>query len=210
MSKADIIVEEIRGYQRQIDVLNAKISDTYKRLDKAYEEDRVESEQRRMQQYKNTIYKLWEIYWPEEDNSGYEKLQDLDILQLNMRLESDIKSCLKKTKLSPKHIESIREIVADGCPDNPNIDFDACVEDVRIRLDFASALRKVKNGTELSHKLGWGFAKKDLLNLMELHKKNKFRKKIEDLLEDCNFHSECSLLCSKDYEGFVAYVNGED
>jgi hypothetical protein len=45
---------------------------------------------------------------------------------------------------------------------------------------------------------------------MEIHKKNKFRKKIEDLLEDCNFHSECGFLCDKDYEGFVAYVNKED
>ena len=207
MSKADIIVEEIRGYQRQSDALSA-ISDAYY---KAREKSRVESEQRRVQQYKDTIHKLREIYWSGEDNSEYEKkLQDLDILQLNIWLESDIEACLKKTKLDPKHIDAIRSIVADGCPDNPNIDFDACVKDVKIRLDFASALRNAKSGTNLSHKLGWGLGKEDLLNLMELHKKNKFRKKIEDLLEDCNFHSECEFLYSKNYEGFVAYVNKED
>ena len=85
MSKADTIAEEIRGYQRQIDILNAKISDAYKRLDKAHEEDRVESEQRRVQQYKDTIHKLREIYWSGEDNSEYEKkLQDLDSTRLTL------------------------------------------------------------------------------------------------------------------------------
>ena len=209
MSKVDIIVEEIRDYQRQIDTLNTKISDAYKRLDKAQEEDSIELESKRRNQYIDTIHVLWDKYWPGDFDAKVEKeLQDSDLPRLNMWLEADIKSCLKKTKLNDEL--SIKTLITEKCPDNPNINFDACIDDAKIRLDFASALRAAKKGTDLSHRLGWGFGKEDLLNLVELHKKNKFRKKIEDLLEDCNFHSECGLLRSKDYDGFVAYVNKEN
>ena len=32
------------------------------------------------------------------------------------------------------------------------------------------------------------------------------KKKIEDLLEDCNFHSECGLLCERKYDEFEKHV----
>ena len=76
-----------------------------------------------------------------------------------------------------------------------------------IRNDFASALRSVKNGRELSGALGYGFSNEDIANLAKLHKANKFRRKIEDLLEDCNFHTESNDFATGDYD---KYLNPEE
>lgn len=84
------------------------------------------------------------------------------------------------------------------------IDWSSIKEDVKIRSDFASALRKVKNGAELAGKLGWSFSDDDLRQLTALHRKNRFRQKIEDLLTDANFHSECSLLYTRKYDELLA------
>ena len=79
------------------------------------------------------------------------------------------------------------------------IDWDSILENVEIRSDFASALRKVKDGAILAGKLGWAFSDKDLRQLVELHRKNRFRKKIEDMLTDANFHTEATLLFERKY-----------
>ena len=72
-----------------------------------------------------------------------------------------------------------------------------------IRLDFASALRNAKHGSDLSSMLDYSFSDEDISELAKLHKANKFRKKIEDLLTDCNFHSECSLMMAHQYESLI-------
>ncbi len=70
-----------------------------------------------------------------------------------------------------------------------------------IRHDWPAAFRKVRNGRDLSMAIGWGFYKDDLRTFIKLHKANKFRKKIEDVLEDCNYHTFCGYLFEKDYDG---------
>lgn len=70
-----------------------------------------------------------------------------------------------------------------------------------IRHDWPAAFRRVKRGYDLSGAVGWGFYKDDLRVFLELHKANKFRKKIEDLLEDCNYHTFCGYLSEGDYDG---------
>ena len=69
-----------------------------------------------------------------------------------------------------------------------------------IRHDWPAALRRVKKGYELSSAVGWGFYKDDLRTFLKLHKANKFRKKIEDLLTDCNYHTFCGHLWAKEYD----------
>jgi hypothetical protein len=69
-----------------------------------------------------------------------------------------------------------------------------------IRHDWPAAFRKVKNGYELSGAIGCAFYKDDLRTFIKLHKANKFRKKIEDLLEDCNYHSFCGYLSAREYD----------
>lgn len=69
-----------------------------------------------------------------------------------------------------------------------------------IRRDWPAAFRKVKNGRDLSRKVGWAFYEDDLRTFIKLHKANKFRKKIEDLLEDCNYHAFCGHLSVGEYD----------
>ena len=69
-----------------------------------------------------------------------------------------------------------------------------------IRRDWPAAFRRVKNGRELSDAIGWGFYKDDLRTFLKLHKANKFRKKIEDLLTDCNYHIFCGYLWAREYD----------
>ena len=149
------------------------------------------------------ILKLWELHWKDEDNSESQRRLDgiKEQYRLNMWITEDVKAALKKTKL--KELENIRQLISEYGVD---CDFERCIVDAKIRLDFASALRNTKRGYELSGKLGWGFAPDDLMELMKLHKSNKFRNKIEDLLTDCNFHSESALLSEKKYDKFEKHV----
>ena len=169
------------------------------------ERENKEREQNKIDRIKAAIRELWSLYWKNDDNSEAEKrLNSLTYLpQLKIWLVADTAEALKKSKLND--LDKIREIVAGS---GAEIDFAKCVKEAEIRLDFASALRSVKRGTELSYPLGWGFDRDDLMALMKLHRSNKFRRKIEDLLEDCNFHTECGLLSEKNYEEFERFVKG--
>ncbi len=78
--------------------------------------------------------------------------------------------------------------------------WDDLLKEVEVRRDFATALKAVKKGNELSGILDYSFDKEDIEELATLHKSGKFRKKIENLLTDCNFHHECSLMHAKRYD----------
>ena len=96
--------------------------------------------------------------------------------------------------------------------DNPAVirqyvSIDAAWRDAEIRRDWASALRAVKHGEDLSHDIDWAFSPRDIKNLAKLHKANRFRKKIENLLDDCNFHTEAALMSSHQYDKLL---NEED
>ena len=81
--------------------------------------------------------------------------------------------------------------------------FESAQEEATIRHDFAAALRNCKKGTDLSFKLHFAFSDNDITELAKLHKSNKFRKKIENLLEDCNFHYECGKFAKNEYDEFL-------
>ena len=83
------------------------------------------------------------------------------------------------------------------------IDLNKALKAADIRSDFASALKRVKKGSDLSSTLDWGFSRNDITNLAKLHKANKYRRKIEDLLEDCNFHTECYDFATSNYEEYL-------
>lgn len=167
-----------------------------------------EAKERTQNLFNNTkaaIKKLWELYWNDEDNTECGKRLDevKEQYRLNIWLEADIKAALKKSNLEA--LDKIKEVIKDL----PKINIDKCIKDAQIRLDFASALRNVKKGEALSGPLEYGFGPDDLMQLMELHKTNKFRKKIEDLLTDCNFHSESTLLSARKYDEYITLVLSE-
>ena len=63
----------------------------------------------------------------------------------------------------------------------------------KTKFDLKKALQKCEKGSELSGKLDYGLSDEELITLAKLHKENPdLRVKIEDLLTDINFHSECA------------------
>ena len=78
--------------------------------------------------------------------------------------------------------------------------------DINVRLDWFQALDMVDTGEELSGPIQWGFSMQDLIVLGALHKAGHFREKIEDLLEDCNLHTYCSLLNEAEYDKYKKKV----
>ena len=70
-----------------------------------------------------------------------------------------------------------------------------------IRDDWIGALKEQRiRGLNISSIIKWGFYQQDLLILCDLHEADIEREMIEDLLEDCNFHTECGLLSEKKYD----------
>ena len=61
-----------------------------------------------------------------------------------------------------------------------------------IRENWEEVLESRVDYADIASAIGWGFTHEDLQELMELHKAGKYREKIEDLLTDCNFHTECA------------------
>lgn len=76
-------------------------------------------------------------------------------------------------------------------------------KNVEVRKDFTTAFKNVKYGTDLSKILDYAFNKRDLKNLASLHKKNKYRRKIEELLSDCNFHNVVADFHDKNYDKYL-------
>lgn len=72
-----------------------------------------------------------------------------------------------------------------------------------IRKDWGEALRFVKRGELLSRAIGYGFTCDDLATLAKLHKANRFRRKIEALLTDCNFHTESADFAAGRYDKYI-------
>ena len=70
-----------------------------------------------------------------------------------------------------------------------------------VRLNWDEALTRWENCEfALSSIIGWGFYPQDLLVLCSLHEAGRHQRSIEDLLEDCNFHTECGLMADGKYD----------
>jgi len=122
-------------------------------------------------------------------------------------LFSNIVSDLKTVCLDHS-IEEIKNYIYSSLPDDKDlvdrfIDWIEIEEDVTIRKDWATALKNVRYGEKLSRPIRWSFSGRDISILAKLHKSNKFRKKIEDLLTDCNFHTECSDFSLGRYDEYI-------
>lgn len=78
-----------------------------------------------------------------------------------------------------------------------------------IRADWKSALDSVEKGWKLSAPIEWGFSTQDLIVLGTLYKygaNSDIQQKIVDLLEDCNFHTECGLLYDNKFDAYFKMV----
>ena len=82
-----------------------------------------------------------------------------------------------------------------------------------IRADFKKALDTVKKSkygdywdvSSIAQALDFGFSDEDIKNLAILHRDEpKYRGKIYDLLEDCNFHTECADFEAGRYDKYIS------
>jgi hypothetical protein len=133
--------------------------------------------------------------------------EDIDFAKGNpiVHMEADVESVLVKaedTEATGARIYSTA--VKTGANTEILLEVERMIDkgkkSAAIRHDWPAAFRKVKNGYELSGAINWAFYKDDLRTFIKLHKANKFRKKIEDLLEDCNYHSFCGYLSAREYD----------
>ena len=76
-----------------------------------------------------------------------------------------------------------------------------------VRKNFAKYLEKVPYGWDLSCVLEYGFSDIDISNLAKLYRDGKFRKKIEELLTDCNFHQEVEDFENGNFDPYIIEGN---
>ena len=100
----------------------------------------------------------------------------------------------------------------EKCPESLKDDANEYLKEQEIRKDFRKAINSVNKGTSLSSKLHYSFSPIDMYNLAMIHKNgtDKQREKIEDLLEDCNFHSFNSDLSNGRYDIYIPDEKQQD
>lgn len=101
--------------------------------------------------------------------------------------------------------EELSKIIKDEL--NLNVEFYIDLKKAQncanIRANWNNALKKYKITTDISSIIGYALSDKDLKELATLHKKGKYREKIEDLLEDINYHSECGDFMEGRYDRYI-------
>ena len=117
-------------------------------------------------------------------------------------LSGEIEDLFVKSADMQKTKEKIMKIISNSVAADTIIEylnFDEIMAAAKVRSDWDSALSGVEKGYMLSGTIGWGFTKNDIKELAKLHESGKHREKIEDLLEDCNFHSLNGYFQAGDY-----------
>lgn len=153
---------------------------------------------------------VWEKYIPENERNTdwkYPENQKDNPYYAGMVLGADMEAVFERCDITVEEMkETINQLADDetlALLDSNPYNIEHCKDAADIRKDWAQALRSVKRGTELSYRIDFGFSEVDISELAKLHKKNKFRRKIEDLLTDCNFHTECSDFDDGLYDKYI-------
>ena len=122
-------------------------------------------------------------------------------------LQTDITAAVVNSDDSIKTIEEIRNIInTSKYPEEilEVVSFAKANKESYIRKNWEESLQNVENGSDLSRDIGWGLSHKDLCKLATIYQsgKKKMKEKIEDLLTDCNFHTECSDFINGSFDAY--------
>lgn len=173
---------------------------TCRKYEKIKRKGEIEAVQKCMQ---NLDVALWKKFYPDTEDDSCPELHVSDIWLRNdiIHILSDERFDVDETKnniwdmiKATKHQE---KILSDYIKE------EGIMVEVKIKRDFLTALKNVKEGSDLAHEVGYCLSNQDLKKLASLHKANKCRKKIEDLLTACNYHGECSKFTQKEYEDYL-------
>jgi len=140
---------------------------------------------------------LWGKYFPEQEGEINEPTPEQAVLWL----EYDLPAIALKSR-QPVTLADLRKEIEDypnGKDVLKHLDFTRLERNVTIRRDWESAL-KTEDVSDLSSDIGYILSDYDLTKLEKIHKKKKYRKKIERLLTNLNFHYEAGSFAEGTYE----------
>lgn len=180
------------------------IADDGKRFDDKNACEEYEGKLRRkkqneiLQEIKELDLVIWKKYHPD-----YKEDKEPELYQSPMWLRIDIVAIIIDFPESEKDIISIISEMKHGKEIiSAYLNFNSIRDEVKIRTNFLSALHSVECGSDLSSRIQYCLSSKDLFELAKLHKANKCRRKIEELLTACNFHYACRKFANKEYKEF--------
>ena len=176
---------------------------TINRLIEAYKDNKNALE--KAEKIKDKLMKYCLIYFNDSDDEAKDFINSIDLDDVDTIIDTlkyDFDLILKK-KTKKERIKVVNEI-KDFFKDVfvlTDKDFETALNRLEISDNWEKSLRTYST-SDLSHKLKYGFTKEEIKELATLHKettKKIVKKRIEDLLTNCNFHSESGILADKDY-----------
>ena len=176
---------------------------TINRLIEAYKDNKNALE--KAEKIKDKLMKYCLIYFNDSDDEAKDfinsiDLDDVDTIIDTLKYDFDL---ILKNKTKKERIKIVNEI-KDFFKDVfvlTDKDFETALNRLEISDNWEKSLRTYST-SDLSHKLKYGFTKEEIKELATLHKettKKIVKNRIEDLLTNCNFHSESGILADKDY-----------
>lgn len=179
-----------------------------------YADNALEALYELAQKYDDEIIKMYPTF-----ESYHEEYKDGDDTKKYLYIEYDLKSIAGHAivKHGVERDDFITELVSvlekHGCKSTNRFEnhIDKGIEAEEIRSDWKGALESCstfgKDGIySIPSKIGYGFSDSDITTLAEIHKEGDetIQTKIELLLEDCNFHEECSDFESGNYKKYLS------
>lgn len=176
---------------------------TINRLIEAYKDNKNALE--KAEKIKDKLMKYCLIYFNDSDDEAKDfinsiDLDDVDTIIDTLKYDFDL---ILKNKTKKERIKVVNEI-KDFFKDVfvlTDKDFETALNRLEISDNWEKSLRTYST-SDLSHKLKYGFTKEEIKELATLHKettKKIVKKRIEDLLTNCNFHSESGILANGNY-----------
>mgnify|MGYP001002464058 FL=1 len=187
------------------DLNNLEVEDlrTINNLIEAYKENKIALEKAEKIKDKYSLYS--KIYFNDSDDEIEMLLKGMDLddeanFIYHLQNEFDVILKNKSTKERLKTIDEIKDLFKDVFTLTDE-DFQPAMTRLQITDNWEKSLRTYSI-SEISHKLKYCFSKEELKELTTLHKettKKIVKKRIEDLLTNCNFHSESGILVNGNY-----------
>ena len=152
-----------------------------------------------LEEIKNLDLKIWKKYHPDYNGENEPTLE-----QAPSWLSTDVESILTEF---PDSEEEVLEMIQKSRYGEEILQKYIKMEEINkavsVRRDFLTALKSVREGSDLSGILHFGFSKKDIRELAKIHKSGKCRTKIESLLTDCNYHTESGDFHARRYDAYL-------
>lgn len=152
-----------------------------------------------LEEIKNLDLEIWKKYHPDYNGENEPTLE-----QAPLWLSADVESILTEF---PDSEEEVLEMIQKSRYGEEILQKYIKMEEIKkvvsVRRDFLTALKSVREGSDLSSILHFGFSKKDIRELAKIHKSGKCRKKIESLLTDCNYHTESGDFHARRYDAYL-------